>query len=391
MNKKSVLRRFLTNVYGFAFCDKLLFLTPVYTVFMQSRGISDFALSVLIILLSLGTLFSQFPVVWLTNHLGAKRTVILGQIIKAIGMTLWVVWPTFWGFAIGMILWGVQWGTFSIAFEALMYDELAARRHRAMYTKVLARRNVLQNVAIALSAIGSLLMVFGYNWVTVASAAMCAVSCVFVGRIIVRAPQNPVKNTDVRKLFRVALHAHKKDACVFIVMMLSLLVANLAYLEDYLGPIGLEIGLPVGFVGLISFFTLGCYAVGQIIAYRLPPVRDWMLYAAIVGAGTMYVMFSGDYSLSGLWALGVGYMMIGAINILLYARFQDMLPTKYRAVFLSLHNIGTNIVYIGTCLIIGLGGSMGSWRYSVAMLGALIMLVGMWATLFARDRCVLDR
>ncbi len=385
--KNSALRHFLTNVYAFGFCDKLLFLTPVYAVFMQSHGISDLALSVLIILLSAGTLFSQFPVVWMTNNLGAKRTIIIGQILKAMGITLWVVWPTFWGFAIGMILWGVQWGTFSIAFEGLMYDELAALRHRALYTKVLGRRNVIQNIAIALSSLGSLLMIIGYNWVTIASLVTCAISCVFVARIIVRAPQQNVKNTDMRKLFRVAIKATKKDTCVFIIMILSLLVANLAYLDDYLGPIGLEIGLPVGFVGLISFFTLGCYAAGQIVAYRLPPVRDWILYSAIILAGLMYVIFSGDYSLAGLWALGAGYMMFGAINILLYSRFQDMLPAKYRSVFLSLHNIGTNVVYIGTCLIIGLGGTMGSWRYGVAMLGALIMFIGVWAALFVRDRC----
>ncbi len=387
MTKKSSLRRFLTNIYGFAFCDKLLFLTPVYAVFMQSHGISDFALSVLIILLSVGTLFSQYPVVWLTNHLGAKRTVIFGQILKAIGITLWILWPNFWGFAIGMILWGVQWGTFSIAFEGLLYDELATRRRRAIYTKILGRRNVIQNIAIALSSVGSLLMVLGYDWVTLASLLTCGMSCVFAGRIIVRAPQQMTQNTDVRKLFRIAIRANKKDACIFIVMMLSLLVANLAYLDDYLGPIGLEIGLPMGFVGLISFFTLGCYAVGQIIAYKLPPLRDWLLYVAIVVAGFMYVMFSGQYSLDGLWALGVGYMMFGAINILLYSRFQNMVPSKYRPVYLSLHTIGTNIVYIGVCLIIGLGGSMGSWRYSIAMLGALIMFIGLWALMFARDKC----
>ena len=39
MNKNSALRRFLRNVYGYSFFNKLILLTPVYAVFMQKHGL----------------------------------------------------------------------------------------------------------------------------------------------------------------------------------------------------------------------------------------------------------------------------------------------------------------------------------------------------------------
>ncbi len=391
MQTDKLLRNFLINIYGFAFCDKLLLLMPVYAIFMQSHGIGDMALAVLIILLSVGTVATQIPVTWVTNTIGARRTIILGQMLKALGITLWLIWPNFWGFAIGMLLWGVQWAVFSVAFEGMMYDELAARGQRARYTRVLGRRNVIQAVAVALSSLGSLLMMAGYGWVTLASVATCAISCIFIARIDVRAEPVPIKRTQFRKMFRTGVRACSQTPCIFIMMMLSLGVANIAYLDDYLGPIGLQIGLPVEYVGLVSLVMLGCSAIGQIIAPRIKQIRDTTLYAAILGAGAMYVLFSHLYSVSALWSLGVGYMMFGAINILLYSRFQDMLPPRYRSVILSLHSMGTHIVYIGTCVIIGLGGTMGSWRYSILILGIILCGIGLGATTLIRNRCAITR
>ncbi len=82
-----------------------------------------------------------------------------------------------------MILGGIQWATYSVAYEGMLYDELAARHHRDIYAKVLSRCSVIQTIAIALSSFGSLLMVFGYGYVTIASVAACVISCAFIARI----------------------------------------------------------------------------------------------------------------------------------------------------------------------------------------------------------------
>ncbi len=76
MQKKSNLRRFLFNIYAFAFFNKFTLAASVYAIFMQSHGVTDMMLSMLLIAMSVGTLAIQIPITWLTNSLGTKRTII---------------------------------------------------------------------------------------------------------------------------------------------------------------------------------------------------------------------------------------------------------------------------------------------------------------------------
>ncbi len=187
-------------------------------------------------------------------------------------------------------------------------------------------------------------------------------------------------------MFRAGLTQGKKTPYILIMLMLSVLVTNLAYLDDYLGPIGISLGLPVEYVGLLPFFALACGAVGQLIAYRFAHIKNTALYVMIICAGALYMIFADKYSLDNLWIFGGGYIMFGMLYILLYSKFQDSLTRKYRPVFLSLYSIGAHIVYIGTSLIIGMGSTLGSWRYSILSLGLIIAALGATALLLSHHK-----
>lgn len=394
MKKKSSLHRFLTNIYAFSFFNKLMFLSPVYAVFMQSHGMSDLQLSSLFIVLSVGTFTTQIPVTWTTNKLGQKNAMIFAQGLKATAFILWLMWPCYFGFALGMLLWGVQCAFWNVAFEGMLYDELRARRHHELYARALGVRSNVVAAGGALSAFGSLLMFAGYNWITYISIAVLGISVLFLMRIKPRAHvgnrRKHVRKTHFMQLFRAGTRICMRTPCIFLMLVLTLLVSNICYLDDYLSPIGVEIGLPVAFVGLVQFFILGCTVLGQTFAYRFKNIPDWVLYSVICVAGFGYVLFSIFYSVSGLWLLGVSYILFSGLYVLMYSRFQDFLPQVYRSVILSIFSIGDNIIYIFTCLLIGLGGTMGSWRYSILILGAILIFIGLWALLCIRDRCSLQ-
>lgn len=391
MKKKSSLRRFLTNIYAFSFFNKLMLLSPVYAIFMQEHGMSDMQLSSLFIILSVGTFMTQIPVTWMTNKLGQRYAMVFAQGLKAVAFILWLICPTYLGFALGMFLWGIQTAFWNVAFEGMLYDELRARRHHDIYARVLGARSNVVAAGGALSAFGSLLMFVGYEWITYISVAILMLSVVFLLRIKPRAHLHSghrhVRKTRFMTLFKTGTRICIRTPCIFLMMMLTLLVSNICYLDDYLSPIGVEIGLPVAFVGIVQFFILGCTVLGQTFAYRFQKIPDWILFSIICVAGMGYVLFGIFYSVAGLWLLGASYVLFAGLYILLYSRFQDFLPQSYRAVILSLYSIGDNIIYVFTCLLIGLGGTMGSWRYSVLILGAILVGIGFWALLFIRDRC----
>ena len=392
MKSDKSLRRFLYGIYGYAFFNKFLLISPVYAVFMQSHGVSEMQLSILLIVFSLATIITQVPATWLTNKVGCKNAVMFGQLLKGIGFTLFLVWPTFAGFFVGMFLWGTMSAFYGTAYESLIYDGLQARHHNHIYARVLGMRYNAQAAGSALAAFGSLMMFFGYEWVTLASLVSMAMSMFCISRADLdpngkQAPVKPEKQIGTLKLFKSVYGLCRMLPCMFLSMTLCLMVRCFSYLDDYLSPIGIEIGLPVEYVGLVQFFILACMILGQTYAYRFANVRDRLVFMAICIMGGLLALFSVDYSIGGLLLLGTAYVLMRGLHVLLYSRFQDFVPPAYRTAVLSVYNVIDKSFYVILCLVMGFGGSLGSWRYGVMAVGIMIICVGLWALTVIGNQC----
>ena len=392
MKKDKSLRKFLHGIYGYAFFNKFLLISPVYAVFMQGHGITEMQLSTLLIVFSVATIVTQVPATWLTNKVGHKNAIMFGQLLKGIGFTLFLVWPTFYGFFVGMFLWGTMSAFYGTAYEGLIYDGLRARHHNNIYARVLGMRYNAQAVGSAMAAFGSLLMFFGYGWVTLASLISMAMSMFCISRADINPtgralPAKPAKPIKTIKLFTNVYGLCRALPCMFLSMAVCLFVRDFSYLDDYLSPIGIEIGLPVEYVGLIQFFVLGCMILGQTYAYRFANVRERTKFMAICALGGLFTLFAFDYSLGGLLLLGAAYVIMRALHVLLYARFQDFVPPAYRTTVLSVYNVADKTFYSILCLVMGIGGTLGSWRYGVLALGIFLIGVGIWAFVVIGNKC----
>lgn len=387
MQKLKDIKRFLFDVYAFSFLNKFLLLTPVYTIFMQENGMNGFQLSSLFVILSIGTFVMQIPSTWIASKIGNKRAVALGQCLKIIGFLLWFAFPSYWIFALGMFLWGMQVAFFNVSFEGMLYDELAARNKQNYYTKVLGIRYNVQSIGLALAAFGSLLLYIGYNWIVWLSVLTMLLSVLCILRIK-NIACNTAKQTQNKegflKRFTEGLKVSLKIPYVSSLLLLALFVANATYLNEFISPISLDIGVKPELVGLVQFFLLICYIIGQTFAYKFSKVRPLFIGLGIFTAGACFILFSIFYSVYGLWILGLSYVIFSGINILLYSKFQSALPAKHRAAMLSVYSIGDNIFYIGTCMIIGFGESFGSWRYSIMILGGILVMAGIWSIFFMK-------
>ena len=383
------MRRLLLGIYGFAFFNKFLLLTPVYAIFMQQNGLSDIQLSTMFVVSALGTILAQVPITNITNRIGQRGSMMIGQCLKAFAILLWIFMPNYAGFAIGMFLWGVQAGFRSVAFEGLVYDSVSAYGLRHEYSRILGRKATYESVGTALSAFGSLLMFMGYDWVTWASVAAILISvlCLMIIPSVRNNSLVSVASTRPSKLLRTGLRICLQTPCLMSIMILTLLVINIPFLDDFLSPIGLQIGFTTEYVGVVSLFLLGCATIGQRFAYKFTNISDVLLYILIGVVGVLVVMFGMDYSIGSLWLMGMAYVIFYGIYTLLYSRFQHMIPPKFRSVVLSLYTTINYIMYMVVCGIVGLGAMLGSWRFSIIILGALMLCLCWWAVLFLRRRC----
>lgn len=383
------MKRLLFSLYGFAFFNKFLLLTPVYTVFMLENGVSDFQLSTMFIISSLGTILGQAPIAFAANRFGRRITMIFGQFLKMVAILLWLYVPVYAGFVVGMLLWGIQAGARSVAFEGLVYDTVRANGHARDYSRILGRKSTYEALGITFSAAGSLLMFLGYGWVTWLSvfALVVSIGCLMMFPKCPQAVLKKVQSGHLFKLIRTGFKLCLRTPCLLLIMLFTILMVNIPFLDDFLSPIGLQLGIRAEFVGIVSFFLLLCATTGQRLAYRFSRISDIAIYLLVGFVGILYIWFASIYTKDALWLLGVAYMVFYGLFTLLYSRFQHIIPRRNRTIVLSLYTTLTYLVYICVCVIIGLGSNLGSWRYSIMILGALLVVLCAWGIVFMRKRC----
>ena len=380
--------RLLLSLYGFAFFNKFLLLTPVYAIFVQANGLTDFQLSTMFIVSAIGTIVAQMPIAFITNKIGQRMSMILGQVLKIIAILLWLAVPNYIGFVVGMFLWGVQAGFRSVAFEGLVYDSVYANGMGNDYTRILGRKSTYESIGVALSAFGSLLMFLGYTWVTWASVVAIVFSIVCLMMLQYTPPKHiRAKIVPFGKIFRTGVRVCMQTPCLIATMLFALLIGNIPYLDDFLSPIGLQIGIPTEYIGAVSLFLLGCATLGQRFAYKFSKISDNLIYWLVAVVGLCYMSFGVTYSIGSLWLMGIGYILFYGIYTLLYSRLQHMIPSRHRSVVLSLYTTISYLIYIIVCGIIGLGSMLGSWRYSIVILGAMMLVLYLCGMLFLRNRC----
>ncbi len=388
MSDKYSLTRFLNCIYGYTFFNALLFLEPVYAVFMQAHGVSDFGISVLLMLWSGGVLLTQLPVAHIARRFGAKNVMLFGMVIKAVAMIMWLLWPCLPVFAIGMLMWGVQGAIYNVVSEDVLYDEVCARSDTMSYERVLSRRKNIDAIGAALSSAGSLLMFFGYEWVTALSVLAMIGGMITVMRMHLIQEYSGITNNAgaISKSIKNAVGVMCASPSVIVMLVITVLVTNFSYLDDYLSLIGFGIGIPVQFIGIVPFFMMLCQVLGQSYAHKFTWVRPMWLYVMILVVGVLFAVFAMNYNAYGLVALGVAYAICACLKILLFARFQNMLPPRNRMEMLSFFSIADQTSYLFMSLIIGLGATLGSWRYSIAIMAVLLVALGLWAIVFGRSR-----
>ena len=106
-----------------------------------------------------------------------RSLLVLSGPIYAAGFAVWIVWPSYPGFALGFVLWGLSSALMSGTFEALVYDELAERGATDAYAGLLGLANAAATAAsVAAIAVAAPLLAWGgfaaVGWVSVGVAVV---------------------------------------------------------------------------------------------------------------------------------------------------------------------------------------------------------------------------
>jgi MFS family permease len=329
-------------------CSEAVPLYPVYALLFADTGLTTAQVSSLFALWSVVAFAAEVPSGALADAWSRKRLYALGELLTAVGYLLWVLWPSYAGFAVGFVLWGLGGSLSSGSLEALLYDELAAEGRADDYARVAGRGGtvaILAMVAATLIATPALQW-GGYALVGALSVAIKTVGAALALRLPEnRPPSSPAgsspsddEKSSYRDLLRGGVRAAVSSRRIGRAVLVAALIPGFTALDEYLPLLSRDKGASTAAIPLLYAVTALAMAVGSALAERPFPLLVALPLAAALLAGGALVPH-----LAGMIAVSAAFGVLEYSIIRSETRLQETITGRARSTILSIAGFGGEV------------------------------------------------
>ncbi|SDI11184.1 Major Facilitator Superfamily protein [Rhodococcus triatomae] len=362
----------------------------MYALLFEDYGLSTAQISSLFVIWSVTSFVSEIPSgAWADT---VSRRGLLGgsAVLYSAGFAVWMLAPSYAGFAVGFVLWGVSGSLQSGTFEALLYDELTARGGSDRYAAIMGYANSGSQVCVLVATLAAapLFALGGYplvGWISVAITVGNGLLVAALPSAPRRAetsefgPAHGVLSRYTRMLREGAGEVFGDRLVRRAVVLTALLTGFLAY-DEYFTLVARDGGAETSEVPVLVAITVVGQVVGTALAGRTARMRGaTMAVAVTVGAAAL----GAGALLGGVWgfaALGAGYGIVANAMIVSEARLQDSIRGSARATVTSAAGFLSEV----SAVVIYALFALGSTWYSTAVLVAALSVPLLGTALLSR-------
>lgn len=321
---------------------------------------------------------------WADTH-DRRQLLVWSAVVQAGGFAVWLLRPTFTGFALGFVAWGVSSALMSGTFESLLYDELRAQQRVRSYARLLGWARSSAMVA-NLAAAGMAALLFplgGYALVGWASVASGLVQAVLAATLPVSpAARRPHGDGSVEHavvgylamlrsgLAEVRGHPPVRRATV----LAGLMVGFTAY-DEYFPLVARDHGVATRTVPLLIALTVVGQVAGTVSAAGVARLSRRSL-GAIEAVGALLVSVGALATpYAGFVAIALGYGLLNAAMLAGETRVQDVITGPARATVTSVLGVLAEVVALTVYGAFAILARAAGFPLLVALLGIPVVLV----------------
>ncbi|MEV6416283.1 MFS transporter [Kribbella sp. NPDC051718] len=340
----------------------------MYQLLFTDHGLSATEVSSLFIIWSTTAFLLEVPSGAWADVFSRRKLLVLGTLVRGLGFAGWIVVPSYAGFALGFVLWGISSALISGTFEALVYDELAARGAADRYAGLIGRAKsaalVLNLAATALAA--PLFKLGGYPLLGVVSV----LSCLAQAAVALSLPEaTRVATADETKevslgrsspfgryvvMLRSGLSEVSTSRVVRKAVVLVALLGGFLAFDEYFPLLARGIGASTELVPLLIAGTVAAQAIGGALAGPAYRMRGWVLGVGLALSAGMLAWGALSGTAVGFVPIAVGYGFMQLVIIVAEARLQDAITGPARATVTSVSGLFAEVfavvVYAGFAL-----------------------------------------
>ena len=330
-----------------------MFIYPFYALFFQDTGLSLTQITYLFIIWYAAAIITAIPSGILADKISRKVVVILGQLVKLVGFSVWLVSPTFWGFALGLALWGIGISTKYGALEALVYDELSSLKRSKEFVKINGRVESIASSAVFIAAIiAASLIEHGYEFVHVLSIVSAVVALGGILYLPNVRPRNTVSKNYIQasKDAITAVTSNKKVLLLAVIAVTT--IAIFQTFDEYSSLIFSEIGLELSQISIAEAFVGLAAVVGSAQAHRLSKysMRTHVIVTLVSGAIALTGLMLGV--ISAVVGIVIYTTLIIAVAVSSESQLQEHFDQDKRAAMLSVVGICMDLLGVASFLVL---------------------------------------
>ncbi len=397
----------------------LLPIYALYGVLFADHGLSTAQISLLLAIWSVTAFLLEVPSGAWADTVSRRGLLVLSCVLQAACFALWMLAPSFVGFALGFLVWGIAGALESGTFEALVYDDLVAHGEPSAYARIMgwARGAQESTVLVAILAAAPLFALGGYalvGWVSVAvgllhtltalalPSAPVAISAAAVDDLDDEPPAGPVGphvktgaatvvaqpnshgTTSSRYLVMLktglseALHVRRVRRGV----LLGALLYGVTAFDEYFGLLAVSGGASTSTSALLVGVTVAGSLIGSLLAGRTEVVSSRALAAALFIAGILFIAGALAVGVAtgpalvwvGFVGIGIAYGIDFNAEVIAGARLQDAIEGPARATVTSVSGLLSEIVALGVFGFVAVATQWLAMSTTIALLGTVLLV-----------------
>ncbi|MEM9692259.1 MAG: MFS transporter [Myxococcota bacterium] len=325
------------RLFAFAFADEFGPLYALYPVWFTDHGLTANEISWVFFVWAAVGLVAEVPSGAVADRVDRRRLIAFSLALRAVGISIWLLWPTLTGILLGASLWAIHSAFASGTWEALVHDQLSARGDADGYGPVMARIGQASHAGVALGIVTATVALHlgadipTLGWVTVASHGVSTLLILSLPAVSHVPDEEPLTFANWRRTLADGLYEARHDPFHRRMIVLGSLLAGLFVLDEYQPLLAEARG--VGDAG-IPMFVLAIWVgllLGGEVAARRPQIASRRIGAALAVAALVVVVALLSGSALALALLGGAYAVQNTCWIVADARFQKCVRDEVRA------------------------------------------------------------
>lgn len=337
---------------GWALLADVMPIYPLYALLFTDSGLSGAEVSALFAIWSGVAILTEVPSGALADRFSRRNCLVFAAVFQGAGYAAWMLMPSFAGFALGFVLWGVGGSLVSGAQEALLYDGLADAGAQGRYAQVNGWVTAVQLGAQVPAAVlaTSLFATGGYAPAGWASVGACLAAAFVAARLPEPsrgcAPDDQVDAGYFATLRAGLVTAAHRPGVRGMLLAVAALTAFDA-VEEYFPLILAGWGLPTVIIPVADLPIVLAGVAGAALAGAASRLGPWALGAVL---GVAMLLFGGAGLAghpAGLVAVALFYGIYRAVLVVVDARLQERLESRSRATVTSVAGVGSEVAAFG--------------------------------------------